>query len=96
MAIEAAIPVATAGGILTAGAHDFKVFYIRGAGFELAPELPVQDAVIHSFVDVLRQDVCLVVEIRDRAGDAEDLVMGPSREPHFLNARTEKVRAGVA
>ena len=51
-----------------------------------APKLPVEHAVVDRFADVLRQDVGSAVEVGDRAGDAEDFVVGPGREAHLLDA----------
>jgi hypothetical protein len=45
-----------------------------------APELPIQQAMADRFADVLRQNVALAVAIGDRAGDAQDSVVGPGRD----------------
>jgi len=52
----------------------------------LAPELPVQHAVVDRFADVFGLDFRAAIQVGNRSGDAQDFVMRAGGKPHLLDA----------
>ena len=61
----------------------------------LAPELPIEHAVVDRFVQVFLADLVAPFHVGDRTGYPQYFVVGTSREAQFLDAYFHESSAGT-
>jgi hypothetical protein len=61
----------------------------------LTPKLPIQHAIIYRFANVLGANFVRAFEVRNRARDAEHLVVCAGRETHLLDALSQQIASAV-